>query len=264
MITDDRDDLMDFAVRTAEAAGEITRTYFGRALVERKGDGTEVTEADRAAERHIRAALEERFPDDGVLGEEGDETVGRSGRRWVVDPIDGTRSFASGVPLYGVLLALEVEGVSVLGCCHLPVLNETLVAATGAGAWRNGDRARVSGCEDLADARLVTSGLEYWRDHGDPDVNAAFGRLVRSTRFTRTWGDCYGYACIACGRADLMADAIPGERWDTAALIPILAEAGARFATPAGGPPTRGKPVLAGNRRMYEASRAFFPEGGTG
>src|SRR5690349_11461569 len=121
------DGLMDFAARTAERAGEITLAHFGSAAVERKGDGSEVTAADRASEAFLQQAIADAFPDDGILGEEGASAAGKSGRRWIVDPIDATRSFAAGVPLFGVLIALEIGGEPVLGCCHLPALGETVV-----------------------------------------------------------------------------------------------------------------------------------------
>ena len=150
----DLDNLMDFAARTARAAGDVTLRYFGSAAVRFKGDGSEVTAADVEAEAHIRAALAEAFPEDGVMGEEDVETPSRSGRRWIIDPIDGTRSFASGVPLYSVLLTLEDAGRPILGCAHLPGVAGTLVAAVGAGAWLEGVRVRVSDCDELAGARL--------------------------------------------------------------------------------------------------------------
>ena len=144
----DRDDLMEFAVRLAGNAGAVTLDHFGSAAVEFKGDGTEVTAADRAAEEYVRRSLAESFPEDGIMGEEGDDVPSRSGRRWIVDPIDGTRSFSCGVPLYAVLIALEEEGKPVLGCCHFPALGETLVAARGAGAWHNGRRGPREGGRD--------------------------------------------------------------------------------------------------------------------
>jgi histidinol phosphatase-like enzyme (inositol monophosphatase family) len=250
----DFDGLMEFAARTAESAGEVTRGYFGHTAVNFKGDGSEVTAADLAAERHIRDALEAAFPGDGILGEEGDDRPSRSGRRWIVDPIDGTRSFASGVPLYCVLLALEVEGRPVLGCCHFPILGHTLVAATGAGAWVNGARARVSEADDLAAARVVTSGLEYWRDHSNDADRAGFDRLVRATRFTRTWGDGYGYFLVATGAVDLLADPVAGHYWDYAPMDVILAEAGGRFTQFDGSPVGTWTPALAGNPRLHEAA----------
>lgn len=254
----DQDGLMAFATEVATGAGAITREHFGNAAVEYKGDGSEVTAADLAAEAFIRAAITERFPGDGILGEEGDDVPSRSGRRWIVDPIDGTRSFSCGVPLYAVLLTLEVEGVPILGCCHLPVLGETVVAAAGAGAWLNGTRSRVSECEDLAAARLVTSGFEYWRDRSTDADRAGFDRLVRRTRFARTWGDGYGYFLIATGRADLLADPISGAYWDYAPMNVIVSEAGGRFTCFDGTPVGAWTTALATNGRLHDAAAAVL------
>jgi histidinol-phosphatase len=254
----DFDNLLDFAARTAEEAGAITLAHFGRVAVEFKGDGSEVTEADRAAERHLRAAIAEVFPEDGILGEEGSDVPSRSGRRWIVDPIDGTRSFASGVPLYGVLIALEVEGEPVLGCVHFPPLRQTLTAARGAGAWFNGIRAQVSECDELASARLVTSGMEYWRDWAPEEGKRGWDRLVGRVRTARTWGDCYGYSLVATGRAELMAEPMCGSAWDIAPMVPIFAEAGGRFTT-LGGTPIRARTTaLASNGLLHEAAAACW------
>lgn len=255
---DDWDGLMAFASETARAAGEVTLGYFGTAAVRFKGDGSEVTEADVAAETFIRRALAERFPDDGIVGEEHEDVPSRSGRRWIVDPIDGTRSFASGIPLYCVLLALEVEGAPVLGCLHLPALGETLVAARGAGAWRNGERARVSECDDLSSARLVTSGFEYWRDHSNDAHRAGFDRLVKATRFARTWGDGYGYFLVATGRVDLLADAVAGHYWDYAPVDVLLSEAGGRYTQFDGTPVGTWTPALATNGRLHAAAASIL------
>lgn len=257
----DRDNLMDFAVRTARSAGEITLEHYGHAAVEYKGDGSEVTAADHAAERHIRAAIAEAFPEDGIVGEEGEDVPSRSGRRWIVDPIDGTRSFSSAVPLYAVLIALETDGAPTVGCCHLPVLRETLVAAKGAGAWLNGRPARVSECDDLSDARLVTSGFEYWRDRGKPEERAGFDRLVLATRFARTWGDGYGYFLVATGRVDLHCDPISGCYWDYAPFDVILSEAGGRFSQFDGSPVEAWTTTLATNGRLHAPAAAVLRGG---
>jgi len=250
----DADNLMDFAARTLQAAGEVTLQHFRSAAVEFKSDGSEVTAADRAAEEHVRAALADAFPDDGILGEEGEDRPSRSGRRWVVDPIDGTRSFASGVPLYSMLLTLEVGGAAVLGCCHVPVSRETLVAFTGAGAWVDGRRARVSECDDLAAARLVTSGLEYWRDHSTDAHRAGFERLVKATRFARTWGDGFGYLLVATGRVELISEPICGAAWDIAPFGVIFGEAGGRFTQFDGSPVVPWSTSLAGNPVLHAAA----------
>ncbi|HEX6924519.1 MAG TPA: inositol monophosphatase family protein [Longimicrobiaceae bacterium] len=250
----DLDNLIDFAVRTAQEAGEITLRHFGRVATERKSDGSEVTAADRESEAFILERLAEQFPEDGVLGEEGGSAVSRSGRRWVVDPIDGTRSFSSGVPLYGVLIALEVDGRPVLGCCHLPALGDTVVAAEGAGAWWNGTRVRVSEVDDLSQARVVSSGLEYWRDWATPEGREGWTRLVGQARFARTWGDCYGYMLVATGRAEIMVDPATGAPWDYLPLIPILHEAGGRFTSLGGEAVGAWTTSLATNGRVHEAA----------
>lgn len=257
----DRDDLMEFAVRLAGGAGAITLDHFGSAAVELKGDGSEVTAADRAAEEFVRQSLREAFPEDGILGEEGDDVPSRSGRRWIVDPIDGTRSFSCAVPLYGVLLALEEDGTPTLGCCHFPALGETLVAARGAGAWHNGRPARVSACDDLAAARVTTSGLEYWRDRSSDADRAGFDRLVRETRFCRTWGDAYGYFLVAVGRMDLYVDPICGAYWDFAPMGTIVEEAGGRLTTFAGEPLVPWSSVVAGNPGLHGAAARVLTGG---
>jgi histidinol-phosphatase len=256
MTIDGLDDLMDFAVRTARDAGDITLRHFGTAEVRFKGDGSELTAADLAAESYIRAALAEAFPDDGVLGEEEAERPSRSGRRWIVDPIDGTRSFASGVPLYCVLMTLEAEGRPVLGCAHFPAIGQTLVAGTGAGAWVNGQRVRVSACDDLAQARLVTSGLEYWRDHATHADG--FDRLVGATRIARTWGDGFGYYLVATGRAELFCDPICGQYYDYAPFCVIIPEAGGRLSRFDGAPLGTMTDAIASNGLLHDASAAIL------
>lgn len=254
----DLDTLMEFAVRTAGTAGALTLDHFGRAAVRWKADGSDLTDADTAAEAHVRAAIADAFPADGIVGEEGEETPGRSGRRWIVDPIDGTRSFGAGVPLYAVLLALEVEGAPVLGCAHFPAMGRTLVAARGAGAWIDGEPARVSACDVLAEARVVTSGLEYWRDMTGDEGRGRFDALVRATRWTRTWGDAFGYLMVATGRAELFCDPSVGAYWDYAPFTVIMDEAGGRLTRFDGSPPRAGAEGLAGNGGLHEAARALL------
>jgi histidinol-phosphatase len=254
----DIDNLLDFTVRIAEEAGEITVRHFGRAAVEYKGDGSEITAADHAAEEYLRSAILEVFPEDGIVGEEGIDVPTRTGKRWIIDPIDGTRSFGAGVPLYGVLITLEDDGEMVLGCCRFPALGDTLVAAIGGGAWFNGAPARVSACDDLAQARLVTSGLEYWRNWAPPEGNNGWARLVNHARFTRTWGDSYGYALVATGRAEIMADPACGALWDYAPMVPILGEAGGSFTTLDGSPVRAWTTALATNGHLHRAASSCW------
>ncbi len=254
----DLDDLMEFATLTAIGAGRITESHFGSAAVNFKGDGSEVTLADTESEEFIRSAIAERFPDHGIVGEEGVTVEAGGPFRWVVDPIDGTRSFASGVPLYGVLLAFEVDNVPLLGCCHFPTTGDTIVAATGAGCWHGNQRVQVSDCDRIADARVVTSGLEYWRDWATPLGRSGFDRLVGSCRIARTWGDCFGYVLIATGRAEIMADPACGAHWDFAPIVPIITEAGGSFTTLGGQPVTAWSSALATNRLLHGVAGDFW------
>ncbi len=216
-------DLVTEAVELARMAGEATLRWFRNdaLAVDRKGDGTPVTQADREAERLIRAELAVRHPDDGVLGEEEPETHGTSGRRWILDPIDGTKAFTHGVPLYSNLLALEDEHGIAVGVINIPALGETVWAGRGRGCWCNGEPARVRACEDIAAAYVTTSGLGPWSDE-------AILALQQSGASLRTWGDGYGYVLVATGRVDAMVDPI-AELYDLAPMPVILAEAGGRF-----------------------------------
>lgn len=212
--------------RTAvEQAGRVALQHFGSALaVEYKADRSPVTVADRRAEEALRETLGAAFPADGVLGEELGASDGASGRRWIVDPIDGTQSFIRGVPLWGVLVALEDRGECVLGVVGLPALGETLWAVRGGGAFVNGVPARVS-ATSLADATVLTSDASP-RHFGEK--HDGFQRLLATTGRHRGWGDCYGYALVATGRAEIMLDPLMNP-WDAAAVRPIVEEAGGTF-----------------------------------
>lgn len=219
-------DLLDFALEVSWKAGKSTLAYYQTSVeAELKADASPVTVADREAERIVREVVTRRFPQDGVLGEELGELRGSSGRRWIVDPIDGTQSFVHGVPLYGVLLALEEEAESLLGVLHFPALGETIYAARGEGCWWNGRHTTVSGTADLGEAVVLTSGIEYVLKAGRMED---WHRVAERARVVRTWGDCYGYALVATGRADVMLDPIVSI-WDAAALAPVIEEAGGVF-----------------------------------
>jgi len=218
--------LLDFAVRLAREAGDIINRHFkGSVTVERKRDNSLVTIADREAESHLRAAIEQAFPDDGILGEEEVEKIGSSERRWIIDPLDGTYSFVHGVPLFGVLIGLEVDGEPSLGVVNLPALDEIVYAARELGCFWNGEPARVSSTSSLAEALLLATDFGACEQYG-------FGRaaevLQRQANARRTWGDCYGHILVATGRADVMLDPVMNV-WDCAALLPILEEAGGTF-----------------------------------
>lgn len=217
---------LDAAIDAVQAAGRLTLDYFrGDFDVEHKPDESPVTIADRRAEELLRATLAERFPDDGILGEEFGEQPGRSGRRWIIDPIDGTQSFVRGVPLYGVLLGLEDQGRCVVGAVAFPPLGETYWAAASAGAFLNGTPIHVSEVVSLDQATILTSDAKP-EHYGD--FYEGYERLLRRCARQRGWGDCYGYALVARGAAEVMVDPKLNP-WDIAALIPILEEAGGAF-----------------------------------
>ena len=216
----------------AVQAGRMTLEHFQtKGLeVEKKSDRSPVTVADKQAEQWLRTRILELFPDDAVLGEEWGETLGTSGFRWILDPIDGTKSFISGVPLYGTMVGLESDGKAVMGAVYLPGLDEGIYAAAGKGCWHfQQDQppvpAQVSDRTELNDAIFVTSEVKTF---GRQNREAAFLALQEACYITRTWGDCYGYLLVATGRADIMVDP-QMSIWDAAAVMPILQEAGGTF-----------------------------------
>lgn len=218
------DAFLGFARDAAEQAGRISLNYFQTKLdVELKSDASPVTRADREAEAHIRAMIAQYWPDHGIIGEEGGETAGSSDYTWVIDPIDGTKSFISGVPLYGCLIALTQYGEPVVGVAHFPALNQTLYAARGGGAFLNDARVRVSSVSNLSGALLLGSEVVFGGEE-----QAGWERLCAATRNQRTWGDAYGYMMVAAGRAELMLDPRM-HLWDNAPFGVILPEAGGTF-----------------------------------
>jgi myo-inositol-1(or 4)-monophosphatase len=215
---------LQLALEMAEQAGRLTLDYFGRKSLQviSKRDDTPVTEADRKAEELIRQGIASKHPGDGLFGEEFDEHPSGSGRRWIIDPIDGTRSFIHGVPLYGVMIALEVDGVMRLGVINFPALGEIYHAETGCGAFINGSALSVSSISGNADATVVFTEKEYLLD---PPSSHPVDLLRTSAGLVRGWGDCYGHMLVASGRAEVAVDKIMSP-WDCAAIIPIVTEAG--------------------------------------
>jgi len=223
---------LNVAVDASRLAGAILLEHFVHTAppVSIKPDGSPVTEADRRVEIAIRDRILAGFPKDAFLGEEFGATAGDSGYRWIVDPIDGTMAFVMGVPLFGVLIALEYQGDIVLGVLHMPVLDETVYASHGQGAWHvQGKKAplRAAVCPDLAlhEAMLLTSNPGDWSQQDGVHV---LDELMQATRALRTWGDCYGYLLVAKGKPAIMIDPIM-KLWDAAAILPIIREAGGRF-----------------------------------
>lgn len=222
---------LQHAVRIAREAGDHTLRFAPADLqVDRKADKSPVTQADREAEQLVRARIAEAFPHDGCIGEEFGESSGTNSYRWVVDPIDGTKSFISGVPLFGTLLALLRDDEPIVGVLYLPGLRECLYAGTGTGTWLQSGSApprqvHVANTDSLSDSVFLMTEIGLFEQAG---AGAAFEELRKRVWVTRTWGDCYGYYLVATGRATLMID--PELKiWDAAPMLPILREAGGRY-----------------------------------
>ncbi len=226
------EDRLHLAVEAAREAGWIAMEHFANSgiLVERKADDSPVTIADRRAEEHLRHRISEAYPHDAILGEELPDRTGSSSFRWILDPIDGTKSFIHGVPLFGTLVGVEYDGQPTMGVIYIPGTKECVYASNGNGAWYSRDASQpqpacVSNCTKLNQGLFVTSETQLWWDLGRGD---AFCRLQSAARLARTWGDCYGYLLVATGRAELMVDPQMAI-WDAAPLLPILREAGGTF-----------------------------------
>lgn len=255
MTTMNANTLLEAAQEVARVAGDIAARHFRtRLAVETKGDGSPVTAADREAERAAREWLERRFPKDGILGEELGLVRAESPRRWVLDPIDGTRTFVRGVPLYGSLVAV-VEGETVLaGAAYYPSLGEMLAAAPGCGCWWNGHPATVSATSRLSDATVLTTDERFPHD---PVQRDGWRRLAEQGAMSRSWGDCYGYLLVATGRAEVMVDGVLSP-WDAAAFLPIIEEAGGVFTDWGGRRTIFGGSAVATNGGVAEAARSLL------
>ncbi len=220
---------LDDLLRVAEAACDRARAEilprFRRVVAERKGDGSPVTEADRAAERALREHLRTATPEFAILGEEYGAEGGPGARpTWVVDPIDGTVGFARGIPLFATLVALLVEGDPVLGVIDLPALGERIRGARGRGAWRARERLRVSGETDLRRA-LVSHGDPFCFDRAGR--RESFARLAAELPLLRGYTDAFGHALVIAGSVDAMVD-LSLSPWDVAATECLVPEAGGR------------------------------------
>ena len=223
---------LEVAVDAARRAGELILRYFQAPdlAIELKSDESPVTAADRGAEQLLRELIGVAFPHDGVLGEEFGESRGTSGFRWILDPVDGTKSFVHGVPLFGTLIGLELGADCVAGVCRMPALDEVVSAARGTGAWwQRGrgapQRARVRETCTLREGLFSFTAVELFDQQGR---RPAFEALLAACGASRAWGDCYGHLLVATGRVDVMADPIMNV-WDAAPLLPILQEAGGVF-----------------------------------
>lgn len=255
MNSHDLEPRLDLALNIARMAGAIILEHYQVAnlAVESKRDSSPVTIADRKAEEFLREQIARRFADDGILGEEFGEKTGTSGFRWILDPIDGTKSFIHGVPLFGTLVGVELAGRCAAGVCHFPVLRETAWAARGMGAWwqtGSGEprKAAVSSVSELSESLFCFTTVQGFERIGRQD---AFDTLVDKTRLARGWGDCYGHMLVATGRAEVMVDPLMNP-WDCAALAPIVEEAGGTFMTWNGEPTIYGGNGISVNAALRE------------
>ncbi len=241
------EELTSVARRAAEVAGEIVMPLYDQRLtVELKADGTPVTEADRRAEEAMRELFARETPGFGVLGEEQGESPGDGRHRWVIDPIDGTKSFIHHVPLFGTLVALERDGEPVVGVVACPAVGETAWGNRGGGAFLNGERTRVSDAASLEEATVLTTSSASLLERSP----GGLGRLAREARLLRSWGDCYGYLAVIAGRAEAMIDPVVNP-WDIAPFAVLVEEAGGRLTTWAG-VEGAGEDAVATNGRIHE------------
>jgi len=238
---------LEQAVDIVRAAGELTLRWFQspELSIDAKGDGTPVTEADRAAERFLREEIARRWPDDAVMGEEEADKPGTSGRTWIIDPIDGTKAFTHGVPLYSNLLAMNDEHGPAIGVINVPAIGVTVWAGRGLGCFENGEPARVNTNASLPGAYVSTCGFDYWSDDHLLAIKATGAHL-------RTWGDGYGYVLVATGRIEAMVDPEVAI-WDVAPVPVIMAEAGGRFTDLTGADRIDGASGIATNGLIHDA-----------
>jgi len=237
-----------FIERIAREAGAITMKYYNSPSlrIETKSNDTPVTQADKQAEEYLRSEIKKHFPNDSIIGEEFGDVNGTADVRWILDPIDGTKTFIRGVPFYGTLIAREEGDTVTHGCVYLPALNELLYAERQKGCWWNGARCHASSIDEVDKISLVTT------DH--KRLEKCLGRdtisnLIEVVSLYRTWGDCYGHVLVATGRADLMLDAKCAV-WDIAPFAVIMDEAGAHYESFSGERTIRGGDLITCNAAL--------------
>ena len=253
----DTAELLQAVAEASKVAGDVALRYFGTGVaVEWKGDGSPVTIADQSAEEAARAWISARFPNDTILGEEFGLTGTGTGRRWLIDPIDGTKSFVAGTPLWGTLIAVALGDEVLAGAINCAAAGELIAGARGEGAWCNGARCRVSTQSVLADSVILTTDARF---PGREARRDAWQTLAAEARVVRTWGDCFGYLLVATGRADAMVDDRMNP-WDSACLMPIIEEAGGVLTDWKGRRTAFGGDTIATNRELAVAIRSRLVE----
>jgi inositol-phosphate phosphatase/L-galactose 1-phosphate phosphatase/histidinol-phosphatase len=253
----DLDAFLTVALELADAAGDVIRPYFRKALVvDDKADLTPVTIADRSAEQAMRRLIELRFPEHGIIGEEYGRVRDSAEYVWTLDPIDGTKSFISGVPMFGTLIALARAGRPILGVIDQPISRERWVGVAGRGTTLNGSVMRCRACPDLAAATLFATSPDMFKG----EDTARFARVSAAVKLTRFGADCYAYGLLAAGFIDLVLEASL-KPYDFCPMVPIIEEAGG-VATDWRGLAldlaSEGRALMAGDRRAHEAALALL------
>ena len=252
-MTESAEALIDAVSELARSAGRIALEYFLRDVaVETKSDGSPVTIADRRAEEFARDWIARRFPHDGIVGEEFGIDRPDAPRHWIIDPIDGTKAFVRGVPLWGTLVAVRKGSTVLAGAAFYPVVDELIAAGIGGGCWWNDSRCSVSAVADVASATILTTDDRF---PGNPARRDAWRHLAARSGVCRTWGDCYGYLLVATGRAEAMVDNTV-RPWDIAAFAPIIAEAGGRLTDWLGSQTAFGAGAVATNAALSREVRS--------
>ncbi len=238
----------ELAVEAARHAGDLARRYYESTFaIEHKPDSSPVTIADQQAEQLIRERIAAAFPNDGLLGEEYGNQPGSTGYRWIIDPIDGTKSFIRHVPLWATLIGLEYHGEQIGGVVYIPVLGMTYRALRGDGAYLNDRRIHVSTIHQLGEASLCYSSMGWFSRAGREDV---FHTLYKQTKRQRGYGDFYGFVLVAEGAADIMIEHGVNP-WDVAATKAIVEEAGGTFTDWSGQPTIHSPDVVATNSKLH-------------
>jgi len=242
----DQPELIAFIKHLTSGTGKIIRDYYRVPVnIETKADSSPVTIADKKAEEFLREAIMKEFPDHGILGEEIGEMNPKAEYKWVLDPIDGTKSFICGTPLFGTLIALVKNRQPILGAIHLPVLDELLIGDNSVTTL-NDIKVNVRGCNNISDAVLLITDLKTF----GPDITRGLNKLISKSRLVRSWGDCYGYYLVASGFADIMIDPIMSV-WDKMALIPVINGAGGVITTMLGEDPLEGTSIIAAAKGIH-------------
>lgn len=244
----DLDEVIQFAKILAHVSGkQILRYYRKNFQVETKADHSPVTIADRQAEEEMRQLIMKHYPSDGIIGEEYGNHQPEANYQWVLDPIDGTKSFIGGVPLFGTLIALLYKRKPLLGVMHLPVLKE-LIIGTPKQTLLNNKIVQMRDCSQLSDAVLLATDHIHITQFQD---GSKFEQLIKKVKFYRTWGDCFGYYLLASGFADIMVDPVMSP-WDSLAIIPIIEGAGGKISDYQGNDPVNGNSLIAACPTLHQ------------